>query len=260
VLSGRLYLVADPYRGLAADYDWIFDDGPLADGVAINRPATARLLQRVGPASTVLDAACGTGVDAAVLARRGFTVRAADGSEAMVEAAAARFRRHRLAIPVQRCLWADLPDAIDQRFDVVLCTGNALVHAAGRDAMVQALIGLRRMARPGGYVVVDSRNWDKLHAERRIVQVMDRVRVRGGRRCVVLYAWEIPDRLDQEHIAHLVFVFEDGDRIEPHEYQLSFRPFTLGELRERIELAGLREADTDYHEAADRYAVIAVAT
>jgi glycine/sarcosine N-methyltransferase len=260
VLSGRLGFVADPYHGLAADYDWIFDDGALAGGAAINRPAVARLLQRIGPAGDVLDAACGTGIDAAALARRGFSVRAADGSDAMVQAAAARFRREGLAIGVQRCLWADLPAAIDERFDVVLCTGNALVHAAGRDAMVQALTGLRRMARPGGYVVVDSRNWEKLHAERRVVQVMDGVRVRGGRRCVALYAWEIPDRLDQEHIAHLVFVFEDGDRVEPREYRLSFRPFTLGELRERLELAGLQEVDTDYDAAADRYAVVAVAT
>ena len=53
-LPGRLGLVADPYHGLAADHDWIFDDGALAGGAAISRPATARLLQRVGPASTVL--------------------------------------------------------------------------------------------------------------------------------------------------------------------------------------------------------------
>jgi glycine/sarcosine N-methyltransferase len=252
--------VADLYRGLAADYDWIFDDGALANGAAINRPATARLLARISPASDVLDAACGTGIDAAVLARRGFNVRATDGSEAMVEAAAARFGREGLAVPVQRCLWADLPAAIDERFDVVLCTGNALVHAAGRDAMVQALTGLRRMAHPGGHVVIDSRHWEKLHAERRVVQVMDGVRVRGGRRCVVLYAWEIPARLDEEHIAHLVFLFEDGDRTEEHEYPLSFCPVTLGELRNRLELAGLREVDTDYDEAADRYAIVTVAT
>ena len=252
--------MADLYRGLAADYDWIFDDGALANGAAINRPATARLLARTSPAGHVLDAACGTGIDAAVLARRGFTVRATDGSEAMVEVAAARFGREGLAIPVRRCLWADLPAAIDERFDVVLCTGNALVHAAGRDAMVQALTGLRRMAGPGGHVVIDSRHWEKLHAERRVVQVMDGVRVRGGRRCVVLYAWEIPARLDEEHIAHLVFLFEDGDRTEEHEYPLSFCPVTLGELRNRLELAGLREVDTDYDEAADRYAIVTVAT
>ncbi len=253
-------LMAGAYETLAADYDWMFGDDALANGRAINRPATARLLQRVGRPSTVLDAACGTGVDAAVLARRGFTVWAADGSRAMVEGAAARFRRERLAIPVLHCRWADLPTATGERFDVVLCAGNSLVHAAGRDAMVQALTGLRRMARPGGHVVIDSRNWEKLHAQRRIVQVADRVVTRGGRRCFVLYAWEIPDRLGDEHIAHLVFVFENGGQIEPHEHEITFRPFTFSELRERLELAGLTEVDTDFDDSCDRYAVVTVTT
>lgn len=251
-------LMTGAYETLAADYDWMFGDDALANGRAINLPATARLLRRISPGGAVLDAACGTGVDAAVLARRGFTVWAADGSDAMAEGAAARFQRERLAIPVLRSRWADLPAATGERFDAVLCVGNSLVHAVGRDAMVEALTGLRRMARPGGYVVVDSRNWEKLHAERRIVQMADRTVTRGGRRCFVLYAWEIPDRLGDEHIAHLVFVFEDGGRIEPHEHLIAFRPFTIGELRARLELAGLREVDTDFDGSRDRYAVVAV--
>ena len=245
---------------LAADYDWMFDDDTLANGRAINSPATARLLQRVSHTSVVLDAACGTGVDAAVLGRRGFTVWAADASDAMADVAAARFRREDLEIPLLRSGWTDLPAATGQRFDAVLCIGNSLVHAAGRDAMVEALTGLRRMARPGGHVVIDSRNWEKLHADRQIVQVADRVVTRGPRRCVVLYAWEIPDRLGEEHIAHLVFVFEDGDRIESHDHVIAFRPFTLSELRERLELAGLREVDTDFDTSRGRYAVVTVAT
>jgi SAM-dependent methyltransferase len=250
--------MAGAYEMLAADYDWMFDDDELANGRAINHPATARLLQRISSTSAVLDAACGTGVDAAVLARRGFTVWAADGSEAMTEGAVARFRRERLVIPVLCSSWVDLPAAAGERFDVVLCAGNSLVHAAGRDAMVQALTGLRRMARPGGYVVIDSRNWEKLHAERQIVQVANRVVTRAGRRCFVLYAWEIPDRLGDEHIAHLVFIFDNDGRIEPHEYQITFRPFTISELRERLEPAGLREVDTDFDASRDRYSVVAV--
>lgn len=250
--------MAGAYEMLAADYDWMFGEDALASGRAVNHPATARLLARLGRASLVLDAACGTGVDAAVLARRGFTVWAADGSEAMVEGAAARFGAERLAIPLLRCGWADLPGAIGERFDVVLCIGNSLVHAAGRDAMVQALTGLRQMARPGGHVVIDSRNWEKLHAERQIVQVADRVVAREGRRCVVFYAWEIPGRLGDEHIAHMVFVFDDGCQTETHEHQISFRPFTIGELRERLVLAGLKEVDTDFDASRDRYAVVTV--
>jgi hypothetical protein len=109
-------------------------------------------------------------------------------------------------------------------------------------------------------VVVDSRNWEKLHAERQIVQMADRVVTRGGQRCVVFYAWEIPDRLGDEHIAHLVFVFERGGRIEPHEHVITFRPFTISELRARLEPAGLREVDTDFGASRDRYAVVAATT
>jgi SAM-dependent methyltransferase len=252
--------MADSYETLAADYDWLFGDDRLTGGAAINQPATARLLQRIDPGSAVLDASCGTGINAAVLAGQGFKVWATDGSEAMIEEAAARFRREHLAIPARRCLWADLPATIAERFDVVLCIGNSLVHAAGRDAMVEALAGLRQMTRPGGHVVIDSRNWEKLHAERRIVQVADRVVMRRGRRCVVFYAWEIPDRLEDEHIAHIVFVFENGPQLVPHEHLVSFRPFTLAELRKRLKLAGLTEVDTDIDESCDRYALVTTAS
>jgi SAM-dependent methyltransferase len=250
--------MADYYQTLAADYDWIFDDDALAHGLAINHPATARLLERTSHASAVLDAACGTGINAAALARRGYRVQASDGSEAMIAAAAARFRSEQLEIPLVHCMWADLPAVVGERFDVVLCIGNSLVHAADRDGMIRALTGLRDMVRPGGHVVVDSRNWEKLHAERRIVQFADRAVTRHGRRCIVLYAWEIPDRLDREHVAHIVLIFEDGDRIEPREYRIGFHPFTLGELRQRLKAAGLTEVDTDFDDARDRYAITAV--
>ena len=255
--------MVDSYLTFAADYDWLFDDDVLTGGGAINHPAAARLLQRTRHGSTVLDASCGTGINAAALARRGFEVWATDGSEAMITEAAARFRREHLAIPVRHSLWADLPATLPatvaKRFDVVLCVGNSLVHAAGQDAMVEALTGLRRMARPGGHVAIDSRNWEKLHAERRIVRVAPRVLTRDGRRCLSLYAWEIPERLHDEHVAHIVFVFEDGAWVETHEYPISFRPYTVAELRERLELAGLREVDTDFDPARDQYCLVAEA-
>ena len=95
--------MADYYDTLAADYDWIFDDDALAGGLAIHHPAAARLLQRTSHTSAVLDAACGTGVNAAALARRGYRVHAADASSSMAAVAAARFRSERLEIPLVRC-------------------------------------------------------------------------------------------------------------------------------------------------------------
>lgn len=70
--------------------------------------------------------ACGTGVDAAVLARRGFNTWAADGSAEMVAQARARFEREGLAVPVLCSEWAELATATGQRFDAVLCIGYSL--------------------------------------------------------------------------------------------------------------------------------------
>ncbi|HTQ94547.1 MAG TPA: methyltransferase domain-containing protein [Streptosporangiaceae bacterium] len=88
--------MADSYLTLAADYDWLFRDEGLTGGNAINSPAAARVLKAASRGSAVLDASCGTGINAAVLARRGFDVWATDGSEAMIEQAAARFRDARV--------------------------------------------------------------------------------------------------------------------------------------------------------------------
>ena len=57
-----------------------------------------------------------------------------------------------------------------------------------------------------------------------------------------------------------MFVFEDGDDARTHEYPISFRPFTVTELRERLELAGLREVDSDFDDSRDQYCLIAEAT
>src|SRR5579863_9704825 len=112
--------MADYYDALATDYDWLFDDDTLARGAAINHPATARLLERTPHASAVLDAACGTGINAAALARRGYRVWASDGSSAMAAVAAARFQSEQLEIPLVQSMWADLPAVVCERFDVVL--------------------------------------------------------------------------------------------------------------------------------------------
>ncbi len=248
--------MSEPYDALASDYDWLFTDQDLRDGVAINLPATGRLLSGVPLGSAMLDAACGTGIDAAVLAHRGYPVSCTDASPGMVRQARIRFAREELAVTVVQGEWAKLPQTMSERFDVALCIGNSLVHAGSRAQMIDALRNLAGVLRPGGRVVIDSRNWEKLHRERRTVLVHDRPIARDGRRCIVMYAWEILDEFDREHVAHLVFVFDDGAVLDPREHLIAFHPFTFEELRDRICVAGLREVDSDFKPNADRYSIV----
>lgn len=246
----------EPYDAMADEYDWLFSDHDMRQGVAINLPATAHLLSTFPPGSSVLDAACGTGVDAAVLARRGHRVWAADASSAMVSKAQSRFAQEGLDVTVVQAEWAKLPASMRERFDIALCIGNSLVHAQSREGTVRALQGLAGVLRPNGRLVVDSRNWEKLHRERRTVLVHHRPNVRGGRRCIVIYAWEIPDQFDRDHVAHVVFLFDNGSSLRPREHAVTFRPFSFEELRDRISAAGLHEVDSDFDPNADRYSMV----
>src|SRR5689334_20939257 len=138
------------YDSLADVYDWLVPEELLSpEGAAA---PFARLLPRGCP---VLDCACGTGTVAVGLALAGFAVAASDASPAMVrrtrELAAARG----VDVPARVCRWEELSWAGE--FDAVLCVGNSLTHA--RDRRV-ALAGMAAALRPGGLLVVTSRNWE----------------------------------------------------------------------------------------------------
>jgi SAM-dependent methyltransferase len=110
-----------------------------------DRPACLALLGDVA-GKRVLDAACGPGLYAAELVRRGARVVGFDHSPRMVEICRARvaqgeFRVHDLGDPIG---W--LPDA---SVDLALCA-LALEHV---DDRVAALSELRRVLRPGGALV-----------------------------------------------------------------------------------------------------------
>ena len=65
-------MTEDQYRSLATDYHWYFDDVALFLGS--DTPGVRAAMSSLQPGARVLDAACGIGVDAAALARRGFNV------------------------------------------------------------------------------------------------------------------------------------------------------------------------------------------
>ena len=51
-------------------------------------------------------------------------------------------------------------------FDAVLCLGNSLPHLLSRDAVTEALADFAAVLRPGGVVVVQNRNFDRVWAEK----------------------------------------------------------------------------------------------
>ena len=113
----------------------------------------------------VLDAACGTGHHAIALAQRGYRVVGTDLSTAMIE----RARENALAAGVDvRFAVAGLGElaALGEAFDAVLCLGNSLPHLLTAAAVDNALLDFATVLRPGGLLVIQNRNFDRVWTQR----------------------------------------------------------------------------------------------
>ena len=138
------------YEALAASYDGLMNDGAYRRRAAF---LERRLKKSAVPVRTVLDLACGTGTIACLLARRGYEVLAADGSEEMLAQAAAKagelerpplflqqdMTRLRLAEPV----------------DAVVSTLDSLNYLTRERDLLETFRRVRRWLRPGGMFLFD---------------------------------------------------------------------------------------------------------
>ena len=150
------------YDDFSLDYDR-FVNWPAR--LAAELPFIERELQAAG-ARRVLDAACGTGMHALALARRGYEAVGADLSLGMVE----RARANALAAGVDARFdvagFGQLGARVGTGFDAVLCLGNSLPHLLAPADLEAALADFAACLRPGGLLLIQNRNFDAVLARR----------------------------------------------------------------------------------------------
>jgi glycine/sarcosine N-methyltransferase len=147
------------YDDLAATYDLMFHDWD----VSIARQASA-LAPLIRAGASVLDCACGIGTQALGLAGRcrvvGSDLSAVAAARAAREAAA-----RGLALPVVAADMRGLPFAAGS-FDVVLAADNSVPHLLTPADLAAAAREMRRVLRPGGRLVLSTRDYDTIRRER----------------------------------------------------------------------------------------------
>ena len=138
------------YDALAASYD-----GLMADGAYRRRAAflARRLRKSPIPVETVLDLGCGTGTIACLLAKKGYQVLAADGSEEMLTQAAAK------AAGLERpplFLHQAMPRLrLAQPADAVVSTLDSLNYLTAERDLKETFRRVRRWLKPGGSFLFD---------------------------------------------------------------------------------------------------------
>lgn len=152
------------YDALSDDYDRFVN---WEKRLPYEMPFIERTL-READARRVIDIACGTGMHAIELARRGYKVVGADPSAPMIE----RARENASDAGVEaRFLVAGFGElaeklALSGQFDAALCLGNSLPHALGAGDLDDALADFAAVLRPGGLLLIQSRNFDAVLARR----------------------------------------------------------------------------------------------
>lgn len=111
------------------------------------------------PARSILDLGCGTGEHSRYFAEQGFRVVGLDFSPGML--AQARCAPDSSDLDYIRADMTRLPFAREQ-FGGVLCLGNSLVHLIDQPALEAFFLGVGRVLRPGGGLLLQILNYQRL--------------------------------------------------------------------------------------------------
>lgn len=132
--------------------------------LAAELPFIEQQLARVG-ARRILDVACGTGRHAIALAQRGYQVVGADPSAAMIVQA----RQNAAAAAVEATFilagFGELGTQVQHPVDALLCLGSSLPHIAAPNKLIPTLRDFAAVLRPGGLLIVQNRNFDRVLAQ-----------------------------------------------------------------------------------------------
>jgi SAM-dependent methyltransferase len=119
-----------------------------------------------GGVRRVLDAACGTGMHLVAFARRGLACCGADLSPAMIEQARRNADSAGVKVELATAPFGALSTAFRGSFDAVTCLGNSLPHLLDDASLASCFSDFAALLRPGGLLVIQNRNYDRLLRER----------------------------------------------------------------------------------------------
>ncbi|MFJ8430894.1 class I SAM-dependent methyltransferase [Kitasatospora sp. NPDC094019] len=159
------FSVRNFYDELARDYHLIFRDWDAS--MAHQAGVLGELLGRglgAGP-QRILDCSCGIGTQAIGLASAGHRVVGSDLSPAAAARAAAEAVARGGRLPAAAADMRRLPFA-DEVFDAIVCADNSLPHLLSGEDLRAALLGMRRVLREDGLLLLTVRDYDEARRTR----------------------------------------------------------------------------------------------
>lgn len=114
----------------------------------------------------ILDAAAGIGTESTFLAKAGFDVTSNEIEKTLSDIASHNAAAEGVPLQLSAYDWRNLPRHFPAVFDVVLVLGNSVCLMLNRSAREQCLQAIAAVMKPGGRLVIDQRNFDKIRSNK----------------------------------------------------------------------------------------------
>ena len=186
-------------------------------------------------AAGLLDAGCGTGHQAAELARLGYRVTGLDPDESMLAFARTQAEQAGAAVELVTGGYADIPDRTPGPFDGVYCLGNSLALSRDAAGAQQAVRNFAGALRPGGRLFVQILNFLPMRNESPCVRG-PRVVVHDGVEYVSTRLFHFHG--DAVDLVNVTLYQQDGWQQQAHRGRLY--PIRVDEMEHWCAAAGLR--------------------
>jgi glycine/sarcosine N-methyltransferase len=145
------------YEEIAPYYDYIFPAGEEQLGLISDAAGE--------PPKKMLDIACGTGAYSVRLAQAGHEVWALDADPEMIRLARLKAAGNNVHVSFFVGDMLELDKSIGSteiKFDCIFCIGNSIVHLGSRDAVRNAVKKMKERLVPGGSIVLQIINFDRV--------------------------------------------------------------------------------------------------
>lgn len=114
---------------------------------------------------TMLDVSIGTGSTTLPVCDLGIELYGSDLSAEMLERCAKKSAQKHWPVTLVQSDFCEVADKFDRQFDCVASTGNSLPHVTN-ERVLTAFSQMDALVKPGGWLYYDTRNWDRILAER----------------------------------------------------------------------------------------------
>lgn len=187
---------------------------------------------------SLLDVSIGSGCVTLALAELGIQLSGSDLSEAMLANCRKKAENRGYDLDLRQSDFRDLRCWQGKKFDCVASTGNSLPYVSN-DEVLGVLAQMDALVAEGGYLFLDTRNWDQILREHQRFYLYNPL-FDGETRVNLTQVWDYPD--DGSMVFNLLYTFERDNKIFQKEiFEEHYHPIARQLLLDRLAELGYRE-------------------